>query len=101
VFGIQTGVAISFMVKKTSSNSAPCKIFYCHRPEDETAEDKLKFLTETKFTQLNLEHITPDKHNNWINIADTNFDSLLPLANKDTSLLKVQKMKKQFLNCSL
>ncbi len=91
VFGIQTGVAISFMVKKTSSNSAPCKIFYCHRPEYETAEDKLKFLAETKFTQLHLEHITPDKHNNWINLAKNNFDSLLPLADKNTKLAKSKK----------
>ncbi|MEQ1407529.1 N-6 DNA methylase [Neorhizobium sp. Rsf11] len=39
VFGIQTGVAISFMVKRRRERG--CKIFYARRPEFDTAEDKL------------------------------------------------------------
>ncbi|MGI8504330.1 MAG: Eco57I restriction-modification methylase domain-containing protein [Hassallia sp.] len=94
VFGIQTGVAISFMVKKKGSSSTPCKIFYTRRPEFESAEDKLKFLAATKFTEINFEHITPDKSNNWINIADPDFDSLLPLVDKDTKFAKSKANEK-------
>ncbi|MEB3342239.1 type ISP restriction/modification enzyme [Okeania sp.] len=88
VFGIQTGVAISFMVKKDNHTNTPCKIFYIFRPEFETAKDKLKFLAATKFSEIDFEHIQPDKNNNWINLTDNDFDSLLPLANKNTKLAK-------------
>jgi predicted helicase len=43
VFGIQTGVAISFLVKRHRTQG--CRIFYARRPEFETAEDKLGPLT--------------------------------------------------------
>ena len=42
VFGIQTGVAISFLVRRKAKS---CRaFFYARRPEMETAEDKLAFL---------------------------------------------------------
>ncbi|MCK5717355.1 MAG: N-6 DNA methylase, partial [Thiomargarita sp.] len=47
VFGIQTGVAISFLVKRQESTS--CKIHYVRRPELEIASDKLDFLRSTEF----------------------------------------------------
>lgn len=94
VFGIQTGVAISFMVKKKGSGSAPCKIFYTRRPEFDTAEDKLKFLGENIFTQIAFDHITPDQNNNWIKQADNDFPNLLPLASKDTKFAKSQENEK-------
>ncbi|HBE20001.1 MAG TPA: DNA methyltransferase [Cyanobacteria bacterium UBA11149] len=88
VFGIQTGVAISFMVKKRGNGKTPCQIFYYRRPELETAEDKLKFLSGTKFEQIGFEHIVPDKDNNWVNLTDNDFDSFLPLVDKETKLAK-------------
>ncbi|MDZ8223336.1 type ISP restriction/modification enzyme [Nostoc sp. ChiVER01] len=71
------------MVKRESSNSTPCKIFYNRRPDFDTAETKLKFLAETKFTDIHFEHLTPDKNHNWINQTDNDFDNLLPLVDKD------------------
>jgi predicted helicase len=89
VFGIQTGVAISFMVKRQDATS--CKIHYVRRPEMEIAADKLAFLTTCQFKEIDFERITPDKNHNWLNIADNDFDDLLPLANKETKLAKSQK----------
>jgi predicted helicase len=45
VFGIQTGVAISFMVKRlsTTRDKKLARVFYVRRPEMETAEEKLSF----------------------------------------------------------
>ena len=88
VFGIQTGVAISFMVKRQGSNGTSCKIFYTRCPEFDTADAKLNFLSETKITQIDFEHITPDKNGNWINQDNSDFDSLLLLADKNTKLAK-------------
>jgi predicted helicase len=46
VFGIQTGAAISFMVKKAKTKG--CQIFYGRRPEMEAVEEKLAFLGSTQ-----------------------------------------------------
>ena len=91
VFGIQTGVAIFFMVKKENKNTSPCKIFYSRRPELEVARDKLEFLSTTKFTDVDFIHTIPDKQNNWINQTDNDFDELLPLIDKDVKAGKSEK----------
>lgn len=83
VFGIQAGVAISFLVRKESVQSSElCKIFYSRRGELERAEDKLSFLQNSKFEQISFNHINPDKNSNWVNLTDNDFDDLLQLAGK-------------------
>jgi predicted helicase len=89
VFGIQTGVAISFLVKRQGATSF--QIHYTRRPEMETAAEKLSYLRTSQFKQIEFNKILPDKNHNWLNIADNDFDELLPLANKETKLAKLQK----------
>jgi len=86
VFGIQTGVAVSFMVKKAEAQG--CEIFYVRRPEFDTAEDKLAFLSSSKLQSIAFDKITPDSKNNWINLSDNDFETLMPIANKQTKLAK-------------
>ncbi len=81
VFGIQTGVAISLMVKR-ESNNLPCRILYTRRPELDTASQKLEFLSSTKLNQLDFEHIIPDKKHNWIEQSDNDFKEFVPLIDK-------------------
>jgi len=88
VFGIQTGVAISFLVKNKAKTG--CKIRYLRRPEMETAHDKLSFLASSKLDNLALQAITPDKNHNWINLSDNDFDTLLPVVDKKTKESKSQ-----------
>jgi predicted helicase len=85
VFGIQAGVAISFMVKRRGGTHAACKIFYARCPEFATAEEKLKFLANTQFNQVSFEHITPDKNHNWLNITNNDFNDLIPVINKKSN----------------
>jgi len=92
VFGIQTGVAISFMVKRQDATS--CKIHYVRRPEMEIAADKLAFLRTSQLKEIDFDRIMPDKNQNWLNITDNDFDELVPLANKETKLAKSQKYEK-------
>ena len=92
VFGIQTGVAISFMIKKQSNQkNVPCKIFYTRRNEFDTAEEKLNFLASISFEQVDFAHVTPDDKSNWINLTDNDFDSLLPLVAQNTKMSKNQE----------
>ena len=86
VFAIQTGVAIAFMVKKDKRDKLPAQIFYARRPEFELASEKLEFLRTTKFADIKFDHILPDKHHNWLNLAENNWDDLIPIANKATKL---------------
>ncbi len=86
VFGIQTGVAISFLVKRKGGKG--CRIFYARRPELETAEEKLSFLGSTRLDTIPFDEIRPDAKHNWINLTSNDFDTLLPLATKETKAAK-------------
>ncbi len=82
VFGIQTGVAISFLVKRRKQKG--CKIFYAARPELDTASDKLSFLGSSRLSGLAFTRIEPDKKGNWLKLTDNDWDSLLPCFSKST-----------------
>lgn len=82
VFGIQTGVTISFLVKRQRQKG--CRIFYARRPEFDTAEDKLSFLANTRASAITYERIEPDKKANWLNQSKNNWDDLIPIASKAT-----------------
>lgn len=86
VFGIQTGVAISFMVKRAKQKG--CRIFYARRPEMETAEEKLAFLHNARLRELEFDEVVPDAKHNWINLTSNDFESLIPLASKETKAAK-------------
>jgi predicted helicase len=92
VFGIQTGVAISFLVKRYRTQG--CRIFYSRRPEFETAEEKLAFLGNGKLESVEREELKPDLKNNWINQTHNDFDSLLPLIDKDTKAAKNKRRER-------
>jgi predicted helicase len=82
VFGIQTGVAISFMIRRAKQKG--CRVFYARRPEFEIADEKLAFLGQGKLRDIAFDEIRPDAKHNWINLAQNDFELLLPAANKIT-----------------
>jgi predicted helicase len=105
VFGIQTGVAIMFLIKNkqnldkglsssrlTSGNqeiatpqpgNTACRIQYIAMEDNWRKEDKLQWLTEHKFAEIPFEHIQPDKDNNWINLTDNDWDEMISLRGSD------------------
>lgn len=82
IFGIQTGVTISLLVKKKGSKGS--KIYYARRPELETAEDKLAWIGSTSVHNILFEHIKPDSKQNWVNLSENNWDDLISTADKKT-----------------
>lgn len=88
VFGIQTGVAISFMVKR--SGAKDCRIQYVRRPEFDTAEDKLAWLGSHRLSSVAFERIEPDKKGDWLNLTDNDWEDLVPLADKKTKAAKTK-----------
>ena len=88
VFGIQTGVAIGFFVRE-KTRLGNCGIYYASREDAELAVDKLGYLREASLNDVAFEPIIPDEQSNWLNQSDTDFDVLLPLADRQTKLAKV------------
>lgn len=82
VFGIKTGVAITFLVKRR--NATVNRIYYGRRPESETREDKLAFLHNATLEKAVTEQIRPDAHNNWLEVSRADVSGLLPLVAKAT-----------------
>lgn len=81
VFGIKVGVAVSFLVKRHGAKG--CKVFYARRPEDDTAEDKLAWLSAESLHSLRMDRVEPDRRHIWIDQSVNDWDDLLPLADKD------------------
>ena len=80
VFGIMTGVAIGFFVKRKKTTSHDNYYYKC---DDMLAgKDKLAFLSSTAFSDINFEHIVPDDNGNWLNQTNNDFDKLLCIACK-------------------
>jgi predicted helicase len=84
VFGIQTGVAICFLVRK--KGVAGCTIRYVRRPEEELAEDKLSWLSDAHLKNSQMATIKPNRRHDWVNQADDGkWDNLLQLASRKLS----------------
>ncbi|WP_448660001.1 type ISP restriction/modification enzyme [Sphingomonas sp. CJ99] len=82
VFGIQTGVAIAFLVRKKAKSQS--SIHYGRRPELEEAEDKLSFVSSTDLSNAAPELLKPSKRADWLNLGEAVFDEFLPVANSVT-----------------
>jgi len=97
VFGIQTGVAILFLVKKKSKKPKKCKIEYrlladsYEETDSMLKAEKLDWFTDTRLEKVDFEQIRPDKKANWINLTDNDFDDLMPVCSKDVKRGKSQK----------
>ena len=87
VFGIQTGVAIGFFVRE-KSKLGTCDIHYDFRHDHELAFNKLSFLRHAELNDIGLQAIVPDDKYNWLDQTDNDFESLIPVANKQTKLAK-------------
>lgn len=93
VFGIQAGVAILFLVKSSFKKVKPhpCRIEYVALDDYWRKEEKLAWFAEHRIENIEFDNITPDKNNNWINIADNDWESLIPVCSKDVKLGKAKE----------
>ena len=87
VFGIQTGVAIAFFVRE-KAKLGYCGIHYVRREDTELAKEKLAFLKDSALKRISFLDITPDTKSNWLNQSNSDFEKLIPIANKQTKLRK-------------
>lgn len=83
VFGIQTGVAVMFLVREETRKETPCLVQYFSLQDEQRREEKLKWFATTKIEDIPFDHVEPDEKGNWINMTDNDFDKQLPLVNDD------------------
>ena len=113
VFGIQTGVALMFLIKLEDHIHQPCEIQYMSLDDFWKKEEKIRwfrkhildkdFLFERPkkldwfiqsvlevedmegdvLTDISLERICPDGNNNWINLPENEWEDLLPTISYD------------------
>ena len=67
------------------------KIFYFTLQDEQTKEEKLDWFERTKFEDIPFDHITPDQKANWINLTNNDFDTFLPLIDKEVKAGRSQK----------
>lgn len=67
------------------------KIFYFTLQDEQTKEEKLDWFERTKFEDIPFDHITPDQKANWINLTNNDFDTFLPLIDKEVKAGRSQQ----------
>lgn len=87
IFNVRVGVAVWFFVRNAESKG--CQIWHYAAPDGMSATDKLALLFPKKnLNNFNFRSIVPDSRNNWVGQSDNDFSELIPLADKDTKLVK-------------
>ena len=82
IFGIQAGVAISF-IEPRKSKQRSFKLLYTATEEEAKREEKIEFIGRYDTEPLSLSSITPDEKENWINQSNSDFRTLMPLCSKE------------------
>lgn len=78
---IRVGVAVYFLVKN-SKNKNKCNIQHYRVDDYLSSKDKLDIIRNAKLDNIRFDHITPSKKHNWINLADNDWEELIPLMDK-------------------
>jgi predicted helicase len=85
--GSRTPVAITLLVKNPEKNG--CSLYYKDIGDYLTREEKLDKIAKKKsFNNMKSEltSIVPDKHNNWINQQNDDFENFIPLSGENGSI---------------
>lgn len=88
VFGIQTGVAIAFLIRKKDKGASLLR--YGRRPELEQSEDKLSFLAATNLAEAATSELKPNARGDWLNLGEDGFDDLISIANAKTKSSQIR-----------
>lgn len=81
IFGIKLGVAICFLIK-INSEKKQGQLNYAEIDDKLSREEKLIYLKNTKFTELNFKKLNP-KGDYWINEKTSNYENYIDLYNKN------------------
>ena len=98
VFGIQVGVSINFLVKKSGETDDPAKIFYARVDEFWRKEEKYSFLDERdQYGNVDWKRITPNKRHTWLTEGlHAEYITFVPLGSKEAKATQGEAMEVSF-----
>jgi predicted helicase len=67
------------------------KIFYFSLTDEMKKGEKLNWFLDNDLEEIPFERIRPDNKGYWLNITDSDFETLIPVCNKQTKLAKETK----------
>lgn len=66
-----------------------CTIYYHTLTDEMRKEDKLEWFSENKIQNIPFEHIQPDKNNNWLDITDNDWETMIEVCSKEVKSGKI------------
>ncbi len=90
VFGIQVGVSVNFLVKKSDKTDSCSRIFYAHVDKFWHKEEKYRFLDEREqYDYVEWKTLIPDKRNTWLTEGlHAEFEDFMPIGSKEAKAAK-------------
>ena len=83
---IRVGVAIYFLVRKQGVDGF--KVYYNAVDDYAKSPDKVDYIKDKAFDAFDFTEIAPDADGQWLNQSHSDFETLMPLANRETKLAK-------------
>ena len=83
---IRVGVAVYFLVRREGLDGF--RVFYNAIDDFLRSGRKIDYVKAGSLTGLEFGEISPDPTGNWLNQSESDFETLLPLANRETKLAK-------------
>ena len=83
---IRVGIAIYFLVRRKGLDGF--RVFYNVVDDYAKAFDKIAYVNGKVIDDLKFAEITPDATSNWLDQSHSDFEQLLPLANREAKLAK-------------
>ena len=83
---IRVGVAVYFLVRRKGAEGF--QVFYDAVEDFAKSPEKVDYLKGKHLSYLDFEQITPDANGNWLNQSNSDFENLLPIANRQTKFAK-------------
>ena len=83
---IRVGVAIYFLVRRAGQEGF--KVYYDAVGDYARSFEKIGFIHNEHLTNFDFAELAPDEKSNWLNQSDSDFDTLLQLADRKTKQAK-------------
>ena len=87
VFGIMTGVAVGFFVRRSTSLQRG-RVHYYALADEQSGSEKLELLRNLGVESIAFQEIVPDAKYDWLRQSDSGFDALIPLIDRHTKFAK-------------
>ena len=83
---IRVGIVVYFLVRRKDTDGF--RVYYNSVSDYAKAPDKVDYIQGKAISEFEFAEIMPDAKSNWLDQSASDFDELLPLANRETKLAK-------------